>query len=118
MKRFAIGLSAALAVAILIPAAVISAPKEEKGKPAAIDAKSREIGKKEAPAIMAASGAGCTVSDARYIGDPDLDSNGSRVGLAQERYVNGKVIKPVPATASKIGAVGAGDGAGMGAETK
>lgn len=69
MKRFAIGLSAALAVAILIPAAVISAPKEEKGKPAAIDAKSREIGKKETPAIMAASGAGCTVSDARYMGE-------------------------------------------------
>ncbi|MBQ1561259.1 MULTISPECIES: hypothetical protein [Caulobacter] len=67
MRPFAIGLSAALAVAILIPAAVISAPKEEKGKPA-IDAKAREQGMKEAPAIIQASGAGCTVSDARYIG--------------------------------------------------
>jgi hypothetical protein len=68
MKRFAIGLTAALAVAILVPAAVISAPKEEKGKPA-IDAKAREAGMKEAPAIIQASGAGCTVSDARFIGE-------------------------------------------------
>ncbi len=68
MKRFAIGLTAALAVAVLIPAAVISAPKEEKGKPA-IDAKAREAGMKEAPAVIQASGAGCTVSDARFIGE-------------------------------------------------
>jgi hypothetical protein len=52
MRPFAIGLTAALALAILIPAAVISAPKEEKGKPAAIDAKARETGMKEAPAII------------------------------------------------------------------
>ena len=69
MKRFAIGLSAALAVAILVPAAVISAPKEEKGKPAAVDAKAREAGMKDAPALIQASGAGCTVSDARFIGE-------------------------------------------------
>ncbi len=68
MRPFAIGLTAALAVAILIPAAVISAPKEEKGKPA-VDAKMREVGMKEAPAIIQASGAGCTVSDARLIGE-------------------------------------------------
>ena len=68
MRPFAIGLSAALAVAILVPAAVISAPKEEKGKPT-IDAKAREAGMKEAPAIIQASGAGCTVSDARFIGE-------------------------------------------------
>jgi len=68
MRPFAIGLSAALAVAILVPAAVISAPKEEKGKPA-IDAKAREAGMKEAPALIQASGAGCTVSDARFIGE-------------------------------------------------
>lgn len=68
MRPFAIGLTAALAVAILTPAAVISAQKEQKGKPA-IDAKMRETGMKEAPALMQASGAGCTVSDARYIGE-------------------------------------------------
>jgi hypothetical protein len=70
MRPFAIGLTAALAVAILIPAAVISAPKEEKGKPAAIDAKARETGMKEAaPAVIQASGARCTVTDARFIGN-------------------------------------------------
>jgi hypothetical protein len=69
MKRFAIGLTAALAVAILTPAVVISAQKEEKGKPAAVDAKSREAGMKDAPALIQASGAGCTVSDARFIGE-------------------------------------------------
>jgi hypothetical protein len=67
MRPFAIGLTAALAVAILIPAAVISAPKEEKGKPA-IDAKARETGMKEAPAVIQASGASCTVTDARFVG--------------------------------------------------
>lgn len=69
MKRFAIGLTAALAVAILTPAVVISAQKEEKGKPAAVDAKAREAGMKEAPALIQASGAGCTVADARFIGE-------------------------------------------------
>jgi hypothetical protein len=69
MRPFAIGLTAALALAILTPAAVISAQKEEKGKPPAVDAKAREAGMKEAPAIIQASGAGCTVSDARFIGE-------------------------------------------------
>nr|WP_295111944.1 hypothetical protein [uncultured Caulobacter sp.] len=69
MKRFAIGLAAALAVAVLTPAVVISAQKEEKGKPAAVDAKAREAGMKDAPALIQASGAGCTVSDARFIGE-------------------------------------------------
>lgn len=68
MRPFAIGLTAALALAILTPAAVISAQKEEKGKPA-VDAKARETGMKEAPALIQASGAGCTVSDARFIGE-------------------------------------------------
>lgn len=68
MRPFAIGLSAALAVAILVPAAVISAPKEENGKPA-VDAKARLAGMQEAPAVIQASGAGCTVSDARFIGE-------------------------------------------------
>lgn len=68
MRPFAIGLTAALALAILTPAAVISAQKEEKGKPT-VDAKAREAGMKEAPAIIQASGAGCTVSDARFIGE-------------------------------------------------
>lgn len=46
--------------------------------------------------------------DARYVGDPDPGSIGSRVGLAQQRYRTGTVIKPVPATASKIGVTSGG----------
>ena len=93
MKRFAIGLTAALAVAVLIPVAVISAPKEEKGKPAAIDAKKREQGMKEAPAIIQASGAGCTVSDARFIGEGQQDipdaAASAAIGKAAKDQLNG-----------------------------
>jgi len=67
MRPLAIGLAAALALGALVPAAVISAPKESKDKPA-IDAKSREAGMKDAPAIVQAIGLGCTVNDARLIG--------------------------------------------------
>ncbi|WP_419254023.1 hypothetical protein ACN2C6_01055 [Caulobacter sp. ErkDOM-YI] len=67
MRPFAIGLVAALALGALVPAAVISAPKESKDKPK-IDAKAREAGMKDAPAIMQALNAGCTVTDARLIG--------------------------------------------------
>ena len=67
MRPIAIGLTAALALAALIPAAVISAPKE-KDKPAAVDAKSREAGMKAAPDIAKAAGVTCTVTDARLVG--------------------------------------------------
>ncbi|OYW29315.1 MAG: hypothetical protein B7Z44_05170 [Caulobacter sp. 12-67-6] len=67
MRPFAIGLAAALALGALVPAAVISAPKESKDKPK-VDAKAREAGMKEAPAIMQALNANCTVTDARLIG--------------------------------------------------
>ena len=67
MRPFAIGLAAALALGALVPAAVISAPKESKSKPA-VDAKAREAGMKEAPAIIQALNANCTVTDARLIG--------------------------------------------------
>ena len=36
---------------------------------------------------------------------PPPPADGARVGLAMERYRTGKVIKPQPATASKIGVV-------------
>ncbi|ALL12169.1 hypothetical protein [Caulobacter henricii] len=67
MRPFAIGLAAALALGALVPAAVISAPKESKDKPK-VDAKAREAGMKDAPAIMQSLNAGCTVTDARLIG--------------------------------------------------
>lgn len=68
MRPFAIGLTAALVLAALVPAAVISAPKD-KEKPAAVDAKARETGMKEAPPLVTAAGLSCTVSDARFIGE-------------------------------------------------
>ena len=40
--------------------------------------------------------------DARYLGVPAPGSNGSRVGLAQQRYVTGKVIQPVPASTTLL----------------
>ena len=67
MRPIAIGLTAALALAALIPAAVISAPKA-KDKPPAVDAKAREAGMKAAPDIAKAVGISCTVTDARLIG--------------------------------------------------
>lgn len=68
MRSIAIGLTAALALAALIPATVISAAKE-KEKPAAVDAKAREAGMKAAPDIIKATGVSCTVTDARLIGN-------------------------------------------------
>jgi hypothetical protein len=67
MRPIAIGLTAALALAALIPATVISAAKE-KEKPATVDAKAREAGMKAAPDIAKAAGISCTVTDARLIG--------------------------------------------------
>lgn len=42
--------------------------------------------------------------DAHYTGDPAPGSDGARVEGAQQRYRTGKVTKPVPASASSIGA--------------
>jgi hypothetical protein len=67
MRPIAIGLTAALALAALIPAAVISAPKA-KEKPPAVDAKAREAGMKAAPDVAKAVGISCTVTDARLVG--------------------------------------------------
>jgi hypothetical protein len=67
MRPFAIGLAAALALGALVPAAVISAPKASKTMPA-IDAKAREAGMKNAPALMQVAVPSCVVADARLIG--------------------------------------------------
>src|SRR6188768_443668 len=68
MRPIAIGLTAALALAVLIPAAVISAPKEKAAAPA-VDAKAREAGMKAAPDLIKTAGVSCTVTDARLIGN-------------------------------------------------
>jgi len=50
--------------------------------------------------------------DARYVGQPSPGSDGHRVGLAQQRYVTGKVIKPAPAAAYVVGSVSSDAGSG------
>jgi len=70
MRFRGIGVAAALVVAMMAPAAAMAA---KKPAPAAavggIDAKAREKGMADAPALVAAAGLNCTVSDARFIGE-------------------------------------------------
>lgn len=61
----AIGLAAALAALILVPAAAVSQGK----KAAEVSAAARKSGMAEAPAIVQAAGLPCQVSDARKIGE-------------------------------------------------
>ncbi|MES2344291.1 MAG: hypothetical protein V4597_21705 [Pseudomonadota bacterium] len=65
MRSFGIGLAAALFVAVMAPAAVVMAAKKpvEEITPA-----SRTQGMAEAPAVAAAAGIACTVTDARFVG--------------------------------------------------
>lgn len=52
--------------------------------------------------------------DAQYSGTPAPGSNGSRVALAQRRYVAGKVLRP-PSTAAAEATIG-GEGGGGGGD--
>jgi len=64
MKPFGIGLAAALIVAALAPAVVLSAPKKDEAIPEA----ARKQGMAEAPAAAQAAGITCQVTDARFVG--------------------------------------------------
>ncbi len=69
MRKFGIGLTAVLALAVMAPATMVLAAK--KPAPAAatgVDPKAREKGMADAPALVTAAGLSCTVSDARWIG--------------------------------------------------
>jgi hypothetical protein len=61
----AIGLAAALAALVLVPAAAVSQGKKAADIPAA----ARKSGMAEAPAVVTAAGLPCQVSDARKIGE-------------------------------------------------
>jgi hypothetical protein len=75
MRKIGIGLAAVLALAIMAPATMVLAAKKPAEAAGGIDAKSREKGMAEAPAIVAAAGLSCTVADARWIGaDPKTKS--------------------------------------------
>ena len=64
MRPIGWGLVAALCVAVLAPAAVISAPKAA----APVSDAQRKQGMAEAPAVIQAAGVSCQISDARFIG--------------------------------------------------
>lgn len=72
MKKFGIGLAAVLVLAIMAPATmVLAAKKPEAAAAGGIDAKAREKGMADTPALVTAAGLSCTVADARWIGaDP------------------------------------------------
>lgn len=61
----AIGLAAALAALVMVPAAAVSQGK----KSAEIPAAARKAGMERAPAVVQAAGLGCQVADARLIGE-------------------------------------------------
>ena len=63
MKLSKMGLAALAALVLLSPAAAFA----QKGPPK-IDEKNHKRGQAEAPAVVAASGAACTVGDALFIG--------------------------------------------------
>ena len=66
MRRKTIGLAAALAVAALAPAAVLSQSRD-----AGVTEKARTQGMAEAPALAQAGGLNCQIADARFIGKND-----------------------------------------------
>ena len=70
MRPMGLGLVAALLVAVLAPVAVMSAPK---AAPPAVNEAQRKAGMAEAPALIAAAGLPCQVTDARLIGKAPED---------------------------------------------
>lgn len=75
MRRIGIGLAAVLALGVMVPAAVMSAPKA----PAGLDAKALERGKTEAPALITAAGMKCSVSNALWIGGTEDKKTKSKI---------------------------------------
>ena len=72
MRPYGLGLVAALVLAIASPA--LAAKPAETITPAA-----RKAGMEKAPAIIASSGLGCTMTDARFIGQADSKKDGAKV---------------------------------------
>ena len=64
MRPIGLGLAAALIIAALIPAVVMSAPKKVEAIPPA----ARKQGMADAPALAQAAGITCQVADARFVG--------------------------------------------------
>ena len=77
MRPFGLGLAAALVVALASPA--FAAPKAPAG---GVTEQQRKIGMEKAPAIIASSGIGCSLTDARFIGSSDEKKDGAKVTTA------------------------------------
>ena len=79
MRAKVFGLAAALLIAALAPAAVMSAPKAEA--PKVTDAQ-RKQGMAEAPAIVQAAALPCQVSDARFVGKTSEDKKNNKSAMS------------------------------------
>lgn len=70
MRFIGIGLAAALSLAVMAPAAVMSAPKKPAAAAAGgLDPKALAAGMTAVPALLAQSGLSCTLDQARLIGE-------------------------------------------------
>jgi hypothetical protein len=76
MRPYGLGLVAALVLAIASPA-LAAKPAAEAIPPAA-----RKAGMEKAPAIVAKAGLGCTLTDARFVGQSDSKKDGTKVTTA------------------------------------
>jgi hypothetical protein len=97
MRFIGIGLAAALSLAVMAPAAVMSAPK----KPAAadgLDPKALAAGMAAVPALLTQSGVGCTLDQARLIGE-DKKSGQSYYEFSCSVGVGGVIVGKKDGTA-------------------
>ncbi|WP_372783819.1 hypothetical protein [Phenylobacterium sp.] len=78
MRPIGLGLLAALIVAMMAPAAAMAAPA--KAAPSAVRAEDRKAGMADAPALIAAAGAPCKVTDARLVGKAAADKKTGSLG--------------------------------------
>jgi len=78
MRPIGLGLLAALIVAMVAPAAAMAAPKAPAA--GAVSAEARKAGMADAPALMAAVGVSCKVSDARLVGKAPADKKSGSLG--------------------------------------
>jgi len=77
MRFIGIGLAAALSLAFMAPAAVMSAPKKPAAAPAGgVDSKALEAGMAAVPALLTQAGISCTLDQARLIGEDKKTGQG------------------------------------------
>ena len=101
MRFIGIGLAAALSLAVMAPAAVMSAPKKPAAAAAApdgLDPKARAAGMAAVPALLTQSGHTCTLAEARLIGE-DKKSGQSYFEFSCSAGVGGVIVGKKDGTA-------------------